>query len=176
MRLLSVTNFALFCLVASVYSQQCDQSSDSARFDCFPDDGATQDKCVARGCCWRPALQPRNPRSLHDVNVPFCYYPSDYPSYEVMETEQTSFGQRLRLYRSTTTYLPNNIRNLTVDLIYETQQRFRFQIYDSFYRRYQVPIQVPKVEQKASVTDYDVAVNSKPFSLKVTRKSTGAIL
>lgn len=176
MQLLLVANFALFCLVASVYTQQCDQSSDVARIDCFPEDGASQEKCQARGCCWRPALEPRKPKSLHDVNVPYCYYPSDYPSYEVMSTQDTNFGQRLWLYRSKSTYLPHDILNLTVDLIYETQQRFRFQIYDSFYQRYQVPMSVPKVDKKAAVTDYNVVVNPKPFSLVITRKSTGATL
>jgi hypothetical protein len=72
--------------------------------------------------------------------------------------------------------MPYDILNLTVDLIYETQQRFRIQIYDSINKRYQVPLQVPVVEKKADMTDYDVVVNSKPFSLVVTRKSTGATL
>jgi hypothetical protein len=66
--------------------------------------------------------------------------------------------------------------NLTADLIYETQQRFRIQIYDTYNPRYQVPLPVPVVTKKADMTDYDVVVNSKPFSIVVTRKSTGAIL
>jgi hypothetical protein len=32
------------------------------------------------------------------------------------------------------------------------------------------------VEKKADMTDYDVVVNSKPFSIVVTRKSTGVTL
>jgi hypothetical protein len=72
--------------------------------------------------------------------------------------------------------MPNDILKLTVDLIYETQQRLRIQIYDSSNRRYQVPLEVPVVEKKADMTDYNVVVNSKPFSLVVTRKSTGVTL
>jgi hypothetical protein len=72
--------------------------------------------------------------------------------------------------------MPNDILKLTVDLIYETQQRLRIQIYDSSNRRYQVPLEVPVVEKKADMTDYNVVVNAKPFSLVVTRKSTGVTL
>jgi hypothetical protein len=72
--------------------------------------------------------------------------------------------------------MPNDITNLTVDLIYETQQRFRIRIYDPVYKRYEVPLQVPVVEKKADMTDYDVVIKSKPFAIVVTRKSTGVTL
>jgi lysosomal alpha-glucosidase len=88
----------------------------------------------------------------------------------------TDFGQRIQIVKSQTIYIPNEILKLTVDLIYETQQRFRIRIYDPANKRYEVPLQVPVVENKADMTDYNVVVNSKPFSLVVTRKSTGVTL
>ena len=173
----SVTAIFLLYLITYIHAQQCDQPSDVARFDCFPDPNASEQTCQARNCCWRPAVQRTNTTPPNDdPNVPYCYYPSDYPAYEVMGNETTDFGQRLYLFRSQSTYLPNDIHNLTVDLVYETQQRFRLKIYDSQHSRYQVPLAVPVVEKKADMTDYDVVVNSKPFWIRVTRKSTGAVL
>jgi len=72
--------------------------------------------------------------------------------------------------------MPNDILDLTVDLIYETQQRFRIKIYDSTNKRYEVPLQVPVVAQKADMTDYEVVVKPNPFAILVTRKSTGVTL
>jgi hypothetical protein len=72
--------------------------------------------------------------------------------------------------------MPNDILKLTVDLIYETQQRLRIRIYDPVNKRYEVPLEVPMVEKKADMTDYDVVVQTKPFSILVTRKSTGVTL
>ncbi|CAF4336268.1 unnamed protein product [Adineta steineri] len=66
--------------------------------------------------------------------------------------------------------------DLTVDLIYETQQRFRIRIYDSFNKRFEVPLDVPVVEKKVDMTDYEVKVAQKPFAILVTRKSTGVTL
>ncbi len=172
-----VSGIVVLCLVTYTYTQQCDQPSDVALFDCYPEDGAMKENCEARKCCWKSSsIQHSNSPNLADPTVPSCYYPSDYPTYEVVSKETTDFGQRLRLFRSQTTYLPKDILNLTVDLIYETQQRFRIQIYDTFNKRYQVPLQVPVVEKKADMTDYDVIFNSKPFSIVVTRKSTGVTL
>jgi hypothetical protein len=175
-RLSFVTSIATLCFVTYVHTQQCDQSSDVARFDCHPEAGSTQHACEARKCCWKVPLQPSNLTGLQDVNVPHCYYPSDFPTYEVTSNETTDFGQRIRIVKSQTTYMPHDILNVTVDLIYETEQRFRIRIYDSVYARYEVPLQVPVVEKKADMTDYEVKFNSKPFAILVTRKSTGAIL
>ncbi|CAF4216399.1 unnamed protein product, partial [Rotaria magnacalcarata] len=77
---------------------------------------------------------------------------------------------------SDTAYMPHDITSLTVDLIYETEQRFRIRIYDSIYRRYEVPLKVPVIEKKVNTTDYEVKITEKPFSILVTRKSTGVIL
>ncbi len=176
MRLSFVTSIVVLCWVTYAYAQQCDQSSDVARFDCYPEDNSTQETCEARKCCWRLPLQQSNLIELHDVNVPYCYYPSDFPNYEVTSNEPTDFGQRLQIHKSQTTYMPNDILDLTVDLIYETQQRFRMKIYDPANKRYEVPLEVPVVTKKADMTDYEVIVKSKPFSILVTRKSTGVTL
>lgn len=163
--------FIVVVLSHGSIGQQCDQPIDNARFDCYPQTGVTQDKCLERGCCWR------NPsESLHDVNVPYCYYPKDFPSYVLTQTETTDFGQRIRINKSQEGFMPNDTRELTVDLIFETNQRFRIRIYQSNQQRYEVPIPVPVVQTKANMTDYEVKINENPFSIVVTRISTGIIL
>jgi hypothetical protein len=181
MHLSFVTSIVVLCLVTYAYTQQCDQSSDVARFDCYPESGQTQDKCEARKCCWRSSVQESTLTAKHltnlgNVTVPNCYYPSDFPTYEVTSNETTDFGQRIQIVKSQTTYMPHDILNLTVDLIYESEQRFRIKIYDSVNKRYEVPLQVPVVQKKADMTDYDVVIKPKPFSILVTRKSTGVTL
>ncbi|CAF4253985.1 unnamed protein product, partial [Rotaria sordida] len=38
------------------------------------------------------------------------------------------------------------------------------------------PLQVPIIQKKVNITDYDVKINEQPFSILITRKSTGVIL
>jgi Trefoil (P-type) domain len=58
----------------------------SSRFDCHPLDGASQERCEERGCCWRePDKQgPTNVNSSNNglgsakfghLGVPLCFYP-----------------------------------------------------------------------------------------------------
>ena len=72
--------------------------------------------------------------------------------------------------------MPFDISELTVDLIYETEQRVRIKIYDSIDKRYEVPLDVPVVAKKVNTTDYEVKVTGKPFSILITRKSTGVAM
>ena len=171
-----ITSIVLVCLVTCSHAQQCNLPSDVARFDCFPETNLTQQACEARNCCYRAALQNSTLTNIGDQNVPVCYFPTDFPTYSVTSNQTTDFGQRFRIVKSQTTYMPHDILDLTVDLIYETQQRLRIKIYDSAYKRYEVPLQVPVVEKKAEMTDYDIVVKSSPFAIVVTRKSTGVTL
>jgi hypothetical protein len=166
-------NILLLCCVTSTYTEQCDQPSDVARFDCYPDNYVTQEACEARKCCWRAPFQQNNSANL---GTPTCFYPKDFPTYQVTSNQTTDFGQRFRILKSQSTYMPNDILDLTVDLIYETQERLRIKIYDTFNKRYEVPLEVPIVEKKVNTSDYDVLVESNPFSILVTRKSTGVTL
>ncbi len=170
-RLLWIINLTALFLISYSNAQQCEQSSKVARFDCHPEKDPTKEKCLARNCCWKILVDQTNP-----TDVPFCYYPSDFPNYEVLSNTPTDFGQRIQIMKSQTTYMPDDILNLTVDLIYETQQRFRMRIYDPHNQRYEVPLQVPVVQKKAPATDYKVVISSKPFAILVTRQSTGATL
>ena len=168
-------------LVCYSNAQQCDQRSNVARFDCYPEKDPTKEKCLARNCCWQLPIQPTNrteksSTSLDFVSTPFCYYPSDFPNYEIKSKETTDFGQRIRIVKTQTTYMPDDILDLTVDLFYETEQRFRIRIYDSVNKRYEVPLEVPVVEKKSNWTDYEVKISQKPFAILVTRKSTGVTL
>jgi len=177
----SVISFTFLFFVWYSNAQQCDISSHIARFDCYPEKDSTKEKCLARNCCWRIPIDQANYTEKRStgfglVGIPYCYYPKDFPTYEITSNEPTDFGQRIRIVKSQKTYMPHDILDLTVDLIYETEQRLRIRIYDSVQKRYEVPLQVPAVEKKASITDYEVKVSQNPFSILVTRKSTGVTL
>ncbi|CAF1315335.1 unnamed protein product [Rotaria sordida] len=116
-------------------------------------------------------------RILYKIeNVPWCYYPRDFPTYQIKTNESTDFGQRLTIVKQQSIYKPNEILNLTVDLLYETAQRFRLRIYDSTKKRFEVPLQVPVIKTKVNVTDYEVSISQVPFAILVKRKSTGVTL
>ena len=103
----------------------CDlENGDIARFDCFPGPGANQENCAARGCCWRQAGY----QYRRDINVPYCYFPANYPSYSVRKLQETDFGWSALLVRSTSSPWPKDIKTLAMDVIFETETRMRLKV------------------------------------------------
>jgi hypothetical protein len=168
---------AILFFVRFTSAQECDQPLETARFDCHPEPFASREKCLARYCCWKSVFSTSNHSTNPlEVNVPLCYYSRDFPTYQIISNEPTAFGQRLTIVKQQSNYMPNEILNLTVDLLYETAQRFRLRIYDPTKKRFEVPLEVPVVGTKVNVTDYEVSLSQRPFAILIKRKSTGITL
>lgn len=54
-----------------------------AKFDCYPENGASETNCQDRGCVWQ-ALDDQVP-----LNVPYCYYPENWQIYHLTRTTVT---------------------------------------------------------------------------------------
>lgn len=117
----------LLCLVveASFASPICTDSIDSHRFDCYPDDDATQEKCESRGCCWK--ISSSSFKKGVPLNVPYCFYPSNF-GYELVKQEETATGYMLDLQMQQKGPFGQNIANLKVDVRLETQQRLHVKV------------------------------------------------
>lgn len=148
----------------------CSVPSDLARFDCFPEYGASEAGCLARGCCWKPPAQ-------QGSGAPACYYPKDFSSYAVTSSNKTDLGYVYHLKRYNKTSWPNETMDLTLEVSFETQTRLHIKIYDSSQPRYEVPfISRPLVGKPPNVTDYNVKVIANPFSISVIRRKTGKVI
>ncbi|KAM7452410.1 hypothetical protein ABFA07_000090 [Porites harrisoni] len=152
----------------------CSQIADAYRFDCYPEDGASEQNCLNRGCCWRPPSAEVDGKV--PLNIPYCFYPTNY-GYKLVSKEKTQTGYLLRLVKQGHPGpYGKDIENLTVDVRFETRERLHFKIYDPNNKRYEVPIQTPTVSTQATELDYDVNVNTFPFGISVKRKSTNTVI
>ncbi|XP_074649691.1 lysosomal alpha-glucosidase-like isoform X2 [Tubulanus polymorphus] len=140
---------------------------DEIRIDCHPEPGASPESCIARGCCWRQSE--RN-------GIPYCFYERSNSGYDFVSDYPTPMGFTVYLRRQTPSRWPNDIPNIKVDISYESNTRLHFKIYDQHHPRYEVPLEVPVVKERAASPEYDVSFTESPFSLKVTRRKTGSVL
>ncbi|XP_076075662.1 lysosomal alpha-glucosidase-like [Mytilus galloprovincialis] len=160
---------------------QCTNIRNEDRFDCDPEGAITQSNCEKRECCWRPVLRLTVNQSagiVPPLNVPWCYYPSNYEGYKVNKVYNTKLGLNADLTRTTPSPYPEAIKDLTVEIRYETQSRLRIKIYDPATVRYEVPLNTPDVSQAVNDTLYTVSI-SKPtetFSVSVIRKDNSVAL
>ncbi|XP_030838431.1 sucrase-isomaltase, intestinal-like [Strongylocentrotus purpuratus] len=142
------------------------------RIDCYPDPGATEETCEARGCRW----------SFTDVEgAPWCYYPKqvDVPGYTMVSAVvRNSLGFEAVLQRRAT---PVRYGRPVVRLLFkvelQTDKRVRFKLTDMDNERYEVPvIDFEGPDQPADDLDYEFIYAPDPFSFKIRRKSNGAIM
>ncbi|XP_060588970.1 lysosomal alpha-glucosidase-like, partial [Ruditapes philippinarum] len=107
------------------------------------------------------------------VDVPYCFYPRNFPSYLVDERNDTPVGLSIKLKGKPPTYYPKGVKQLAVDVSFESNQRLHVKIFDPLNKRYEVPLDVPKCKKKATEPVYTVTISEpgSPFWLSVTRTS-----
>uniref|UniRef100_UPI00398E93A5 lysosomal alpha-glucosidase n=1 Tax=Pristiophorus japonicus TaxID=55135 RepID=UPI00398E93A5 len=142
----------------------------NSRLDCAFNEQIDRKKCQARGCCWLPVVNTDN------TVATFCFLPSNYPTYNMDHFSPTNTGYTATLSRTEKTLFLNDIMTLQLNVMYETPGRLHFTLKDPGSQRYEVPIDVPKVTEKASTQLYTVTFSSRPFGIIVQRKSNGLVL
>nr|XP_006826058.1 PREDICTED: sucrase-isomaltase, intestinal-like [Saccoglossus kowalevskii] len=150
-----------------------DSISDLGRFDCFPEPNADQSKCEKRGCIWKESLT---------ANVPWCYYPSVYGYKITGKPMASTLGTTINVQwiddipKRYSDDVSTTIEKLRVDIEHQTDTRLRIKIYDASKTRFEVPLQLPKVTEKADNPLYDVTYTDSPFSFQITRVDTGTVI
>ena len=104
-------------------------SEKSARFDCHPDPGANPSRCAARGCCWHRRTVSK-PTKKQRINIPYCFFPTNYNGYILDETRDTDTGFTSRVLRprSSRSGWPDDVFELKLEVVYETQTRLHFKV------------------------------------------------
>ncbi|EYB85228.1 hypothetical protein Y032_0302g1857 [Ancylostoma ceylanicum] len=138
----------------------------NSRVDCFPEPGASQDACLARGCTWEEAPQ-GSPEG-----VPWCFYPKEtgYRVYQqnvdyyqlVPETLSTPYGANI-------SPLEVKVRKNGATLLVSIGNS----------NRYVPPVQLPEQPGVSSETlafSASTIDNSKVFAFQVVRQSTNTPL
>uniref|UniRef100_A0A8C2QK49 Lysosomal alpha-glucosidase n=2 Tax=Cricetulus griseus TaxID=10029 RepID=A0A8C2QK49_CRIGR len=147
---------------------QCDVPPNN-RFDCAPDKGISQEQCEARGCCYVPAGQVL-------MGQPWCFFPPTYPSYRLENLSSTEMGYTATLTRTSPTFFPKDVLSLQLDVLMETESRLHFMIKDPANKRYEVPMETPRVLSRAPSQLYSVEFSEEPFGVIVRRKLDGRVL
>ncbi|XP_072180126.1 sucrase-isomaltase, intestinal-like [Diadema setosum] len=142
------------------------------RFDCYPEEGASQESCLTRGCYWA---------ETDEQGAPWCYFPKerDVPGYRMVgDPDGTRLGWKVLLQRlDTPVRFDGAVQTLELQVEMHTPQRLRFKLTDSDNYRYEVPtIEVEEPAEKPDVTEYEISYIREPFSLQIIRVSTREVI
>nr|XP_026489225.1 lysosomal alpha-glucosidase-like isoform X3 [Vanessa tameamea] len=144
-----------------VLREMCANVSDSMRFDCHPQENASEEECVQRGCCWRPGAAP---------GAPLCYYPAPYDTYRFVNSTENKHGLVLQLARRRDARYPRPFDAVRVDFVYVSDHVLQIKITDAENRRFEPPYpEIPIVSGPISKLKYRVEIDSSAVGFKVIR-------
>jgi alpha-glucosidase (family GH31 glycosyl hydrolase) len=143
--------------------------------------GIQESGCLSKGCCWY---------AVNDGGkTPWCFYgtQSSDMGYSLSDMKETSTGYVgiLSLIGSGSSTYGEDIKQLTVEVIFETVDIVRVKITDSHAKRWEVPESViprPHTVKRPDNGDDGVALNYKfaytesPFTFEVIRIKDGRSL
>eukprot|EP00058_Branchiostoma_floridae_P007364 XP_002592852.1 hypothetical protein BRAFLDRAFT_65433 [Branchiostoma floridae] len=150
---------------------ECPSGDERERVDCYPEGGASKARCESRGCCWaQPTTQ----------GPPSCFYPVNHGYELVGGLQSTPIGYRATLRRlNTQTMYGGDLGNIEVVVEVQEDYRLHVKVSDPTRPRYEVPEAALKRPQATTLAEhplYNLTFTSNPFSIKVTRRSTGATI
>ncbi|EFN85996.1 Lysosomal alpha-glucosidase, partial [Harpegnathos saltator] len=127
----------------------CSNIPEVLRFDCYPEDGASQLSCTNRGCCWKPLEKGTVSRIL---NVPYCYYPQNWDLYKYINysRDDSDFSGFLKQERKSA--YKNDVPLAKIEAINIDSSTLRVKIYDPLNARYEPPWPV-KLDTKSVLSE-----------------------
>nr|XP_046244835.1 maltase-glucoamylase, intestinal [Scatophagus argus] len=174
MSVVAITLIALFLTekreTKETIEISCPNIALAERVDCFPDAGASKQKCEERGCCWSPQ---------NERNVPWCFFSTNH-GYSVKSTEHpTPFEIKAQLNRMASPSLFGaDIQELSFHAEMQSNNRLRFKIYDAHNKRFEVPHEhISNINSNpSSAISNTLEMTNEPFGLTVRRKENKKVL
>ena len=157
---------------SSTDGQQCSTVPVANRFDCYPDSSANEEKCLERGCCWAPHL-PSLTQTMTRMNVPFCFYPTDYRSHEVTNVTFSDQGISVWYDRQLDSGYPEDSNTVRMDIGCIDDKRLNIKIWDE-------EKQLPKKEMETLLPlescGVSVKLSETKFGFQLVREDTNTVL
>lgn len=166
------------------HMEECFLVTLNERIDCNPDPPISKDICVSRGCCWIPGNEGQafnqSSKTLPPVNVPYCFFGSDYRGYAFSEVKNMSVhGDMVAyLHRLRPSGFLKDVQNVKLQVDELSSSVLRIKMTDSDALRYEVPLPKLNLPKYMAGTDkqYHVQLVSNDSTLVVYRTKTGTAL
>ncbi|XP_043284600.1 lysosomal alpha-glucosidase-like isoform X2 [Venturia canescens] len=152
----------------------CSTIPENERFDCHPEDGASELSCTDRGCCWSPTKRRYSQRLRKlPLDVPYCYYPQDWSIYKAANKTPNNPMFYENCGKS---FYKKDIRLIRMDVYYIEGSIIRVKIVDALDKRYEphIPIERESLPGNTANLKYSIEKSSRApgFSIKSTSDDT----
>ncbi|XP_074111651.1 lysosomal alpha-glucosidase isoform X1 [Cotesia typhae] len=119
-------------------SEECSNIPKEMRFDCHPENGASELSCYNRGCCWNAISEDIDVISEKvPLNIPYCFYPSNWHLYEYGSTEQDNDSFVGDLIKVADSFYKNDLQVLRMEARGIDQNILQVKIFDKNKSRHE---------------------------------------
>ncbi|XP_011052776.1 PREDICTED: lysosomal alpha-glucosidase-like isoform X2 [Acromyrmex echinatior] len=158
---------------------QCSNVPEILRFDCHPENGASQLSCINRGCCWNPRKNNKNEKDV-SLDIPYCFYPDGWNLYKYINRSQDGSNFLGFLSQEKKSVYKNNVPLVKIEATSINSSILRVKIYDPIKTRYEPPWPIrsdpkPFLYQVVD-TKYQFNTDDIKPGFKVNRISDGTTL
>ncbi|XP_033207449.1 lysosomal alpha-glucosidase-like [Belonocnema kinseyi] len=151
-----------------VQDMTCSNVLDNFKFDCHPEDGATQLSCLGRNCCWNPTVDLKHLPQGQDLDVPSCYYRSDWQPYKYQnDINKSGSDYTAYLKLDEESHYSKNLKLVKIKSTSLDDSTLRVKLYDPVQGRYEPPW--PKTNIKEETTFR----GEKLYSLELDKSTPG---
>ncbi|XP_014481924.1 PREDICTED: lysosomal alpha-glucosidase-like [Dinoponera quadriceps] len=157
----------------------CDNIPEILRFDCHPEDGASELSCANRGCCWKPLDKFKTTEHV-PLNVPYCYYPEKWNLYKFINYSRDDNGFSGFLEQKCRSAYKDDVSLVKIEATGVDSSILRVKMYDPLKARYEPPWPIrsdtkPFLSQIADVKYQFKSDNVRP-GFTINRVSDGTTL
>ncbi|XP_072161184.1 lysosomal alpha-glucosidase isoform X3 [Bemisia tabaci] len=165
------TNWAL--------ADECAIVPNEDRFDCFPRGPSNESVCTQRGCCWKPTESRTEMDGFKKLDVPWCYYPVAFKSYEQVNKTVANHVTTVFLRNVIKSPYPDDVPLLRMVIKAESNFRVHVKIEDATGKSFETPYpDTPVMSESISETalNYKISIEDDGPGFTIQRKSNGQIL
>lgn len=159
-----------------VFTHVCSDVPGEQKFDCYPDAPVNEDECVKRGCCFSVRQNRSTESSLPPLNVPECYFPSNYTGYAIKDVVETPRRLLIKLERVQRSGFVGDVSNINILVSHIDDYSLRIKITNADSQRFEVPIQLHYQTKELINPLYSVKLDTQTGLLTIVRKSTESII
>ncbi|XP_033325789.2 lysosomal alpha-glucosidase [Megalopta genalis] len=160
--------------------QQCQNIPEYLRFNCHPENGASESSCLDRGCCWNPQQSQISTVKRDPLSFPYCYYPRGWSLYEYKNYTQIENDFYGILQLKGNSFYKKDLALLKVEASTVDDSILRIKISDSLKNRYEPPWPIrtnhkPFTKQNID-TKYTLDIDKIKPGFRVRRNSDNTVL
>lgn len=123
-------------------SSQCFVIPKEYRFDCHPENNASEASCTERGCCWNSVIKDSDELSDGDdndipLNIPYCYYPKNWQIYQYENVTKENNDVSAYLQSTSSSFYKKDIEVIKMEAVSIDSGTMRVKIFDPSSKRYE---------------------------------------